>query len=198
MAEYRIDILNTLALAFGARANYYHAEAQLQDAAPSTTYSIQIDNSDAKGEGLGLVGLPIFQRIVITDPQDENGSLDLFDCLVDFSMTQNIVKTPVNGRDGTIKEFVSDGDYEISIKGLLIDQDHPNRIPEEAIRKALQWFRKGKALGVEAKIFDVFGVHNIVVESFHMPQIPTYIQMRPFELKCISDTEYTIDLDNNV
>lgn len=190
--EYRIEVGTLLGMAFGQRLNLY----QLDTDAKQRVVTLQ---ADEQGEGLGLLGLPVFQSVVFSDPQEANGKvLNLNDCLVDISMTRNIVKTPVVGRDGTVKEFISNGDFDISIKGLFINQAHPDVIPQKQITEALRWFQKNRSLQVSGKIFDIFKIFNIVVESFHMPQVPTFIGMRPFELKCVSDTDYIIDLDNNV
>ena len=39
--------------------------------------------------------------------------------VIEISNTRNIVKTEIQGRDGTVKEFINNGDYQISIKGIL-------------------------------------------------------------------------------
>ena len=38
---------------------------------------------------------------------------------MEISNTRNIVKTDIQGRDGSVKEFINNGDYQISIKGIL-------------------------------------------------------------------------------
>ena len=196
--QYKIEIADALALAFGQRLNFYQIQEDMLSGAPASSYTITVPAPD-QGEGLGLLGLPIFQAVTLTDPQEATGAqLYLNDCLVDINLPRQVVKTPRVGADGTVKEFVSNGDYQISIKGLFINGANPDQLPERQLRNAIRWFRKGRALGVTGKIFDIFGIHNIVIEDVRFPQIPTFIGMRPFELSCVSDIEYIIDLNNNV
>jgi hypothetical protein len=35
------------------------------------------------------------------------------------SMKKNIVMTPVQGKNGSFKEYISDGDFEVTISGRL-------------------------------------------------------------------------------
>lgn len=44
-------------------------------------------------------------------------------CLVTINQTKNIIKTSIAGRNGTIKEYMSDGDYLITVSGIIVNED---------------------------------------------------------------------------
>lgn len=46
---------------------------------------------------------------------------------------RNIVRTPINGLDGTVKEYISNGDYEIDIIGEMVSP-YPDTAPHDDIR----------------------------------------------------------------
>ncbi|MTV78265.1 hypothetical protein GM535_13710, partial [Streptococcus pneumoniae] len=51
-------------------------------------------------------------------------------------MQKTIVKTPVNGMAGTVKEYINDGDYSASIRGVLYSNtpgDYPKAQVEALI-----------------------------------------------------------------
>lgn len=186
--EFQINTKQLLAAAYGSGVVQAYAltQQELQAAGSNITVleNASYQDGDEKGEGTGLLGLPIFQKIYFDDAGD---LFDVGDALVDVNLPRNIVKTQVNGLSGTIKEFISNGDYEITIRGFLIGSN-PYKAPEKEIRKFRKYFTdKTKALSVTGKIFDLLGIDKVVVESWSLPQLPTYINIRPFELKCLSD-----------
>ena len=83
-------------------------------------------------------GLPIF-----TNLEFEAGSFQTLDgdiiefqelrldsVLMTVTMSKNIVKTAIQGKSGTVKEYVSDGDFEIDVRGVLVGNGH-NVYPED-------------------------------------------------------------------
>src|SRR3990167_7460356 len=78
-----------------------------------------------------ILGTPVYDNIVFQGgkyktlegdeityaggPNSENFRID--NVLMTLSQSKNIVTTALQGRDGTIKEFMSNGDYVINIAG---------------------------------------------------------------------------------
>jgi len=60
------------------------------------------------------LGTPIFADLRF--PDDE---LILESVLIEVRQTKNIQRTPVQGRNGTVKEYIADGDYDITIRGVI-------------------------------------------------------------------------------
>lgn len=83
----------------------------------------------------------------------ENGeTLVVNDAVVTVTQEKHIVRTTLVGLNGTIKEYICNGDYDISISvgivavdsdGLIVDE-----YPEEGIRKVKEFLDENKAVEV--------------------------------------------------
>ena len=54
---------------------------------------------------------PITQEFISVDEQE------YITCLITITGSKNVIKTPIQGRNGTIKEYIAQNDYSINIKG---------------------------------------------------------------------------------
>jgi hypothetical protein len=150
-----------------------------------------------------LFGTPIFDIVTIQCPAytDENGknipaeTLDLDFVLMEVSKPRNIVKTVVAGRPGSVKEYMSDGDYQISMKGMFT-----NPLAYSAPSAAVQQFDRMTKTPLEMKVnsnfLNFFEIYNIVVEDSKCRQREGARNVIDFELSCISDTPFEIRSQN--
>lgn len=120
--------------------------------------------------------------------------LQLQTILSEVSMTKNIVKTALQGVDGTVKEYISDGDYEITIKGALVAEG--NFYPEDETKLLHQLCLVKDALVVEADFFQFFDIYNLVIESYSFPEEEGIVNMQFFELQCVSDKPIELIIEN--
>ena len=67
---------------------------------------------------------------------------------------------------GTIKERWAQGDFSISISGILMGED--GQYPEEDVRKLRSYCEAGKIL-VKSPQMELFSITQIVVESWNIP-----------------------------
>ena len=67
---------------------------------------------------------------------------------------------------GTIKERWAQGDFSISISGILMGED--GQYPEEDVRKLRSYCETGKIL-VKSPQMELFSITQIVVESWNIP-----------------------------
>ena len=116
--------------------------------------------------------------------------------LVNLQQTKNIIKTPVQGLNGTIKEYISDGDWSVNIKGVIIGQNgvYPldNSIQASDINANVTNLKT--ALGMNQPLVvkswllnGVFGIYTIVVENQTWPQSEGSIATQLFEISAMSD-----------
>lgn len=114
-------------------------------------------------------------------------AVELDTVLFDVAMTRNIVKTVVQGRNGTIKEYISDGDFDVNIKGVICSSD-PRLYPEEEVSKLLQILKATSSVAVGSEFLNqMFGIYNLVIESYSFEMVAGFQNIQRFTMKCISD-----------
>lgn len=137
-------------------------------------------------------------RYALTDitfetPQGEQ--LVINDATVSISKPKIIKKTVLVGLKGSIKEYITDGDYEIKLsvgivavnaKGEIVDE-----YPEDGLRKVREVLDINEALKVSSLFFDIHDIHKLVVTNFAEKQM-TYSNRQVIEITAISDEDYEI------
>jgi hypothetical protein len=129
----------------------------------------------------------------------------LRECVMTVSQEKNIISTALQGRSGTIKEYISDGDYQIEVSAAVQpnadgnDNDSekfsvpPDRYPMEELRELMILFRESESLEVSSGFLDLFGVESVVVKSYEFTQ-ETHQNRQSFRLTLLSDAPYEIKL----
>jgi len=113
-----------------------------------------------------------------------------------FSVIQSkqIVTTAIQGRSGTVKEYFSEGDYQITIRGAMINRN-PSRYPQADVDKILAVCKSTEAVPIEnSYLNDVFGITDIVITSFSFPQSEGNRGAQAFEINAISDSSFELEL----
>lgn len=142
----------------------------------------QIDEANA----IGVLGNPVFSNLILTS-QDGSLSLRIDTVLITVSMVKNIVKTKVSGRNGTFKEYISDGDYRVDIRGVLVS---PNSqvYPRDDIQTLKDLAELPEGVQASSDFLNLFGVKNLVIEQFTFPQNENDgYNTQPFTIKALSD-----------
>ena len=122
----------------------------------------------------------------------ENVVLDAV--LFDIGQTKNIVTTPVQGLNGTIKEFISDGDYAINIKGV-ISSNKNGYFPIDEAKKLFEALKASTELSVKSWYLNqIFGISYIVITDFTVFQQQGFQNLIAFEIQAISDLPVELKL----
>jgi len=106
--------------------------------------------------------------------------------LMTVSMAKNVITTPIQGKSGTFKEYVSDGDFEIQVNGMLINKD--NTYPELTVETLTNIFSIPDSLQVTSEFLGHFGIDEVVIVDFNFPQQEGFRNQQLFSCKMISDT----------
>ncbi|MDP1812334.1 MAG: DUF6046 domain-containing protein [Sediminibacterium sp.] len=139
---------------------------------------------------MSILGTPVFCDMIIS--AETNGvsgagdTLQLLWILVEVTQTKNIVKTSMLGTDGTVKEYISQGDYMVKMRGALVNTFRKD-YPKSQVEKLIRIFQKGQALSVVSEYLVMFGIYNIVVEDFTFGQVEGRQNIQKFEASCSSD-----------
>lgn len=129
------------------------------------------------------LGTPVYSNFEIPAGQykDNEGRVVDFEgirldtVLFDVTIEKNIVRTAINGRDGTVKQFISLGDYAINMQGILNGESNEtnvgfevaqiNSVPEKEIRKLNEIIKCPQEIEVISEFLDFFDISTVVIEG---------------------------------
>lgn len=131
----------------------------------------------------------------ITIRKEDGDTMMINDATVTVSLEKHIVRTALVGLNGTIKEYISNGDYDISLTVGIVAVDASGNIvdeyPEEGIRRVREFLDENRALEVSSPFFDILGIDRMVVSKFSLRQ-DTHSNRQTIEVKALSDVDYEI------
>lgn len=209
------EIINTQQEAQLAASNKY------QNKLP---YTSTIDAYDAKDFSdlpyySSKLGTPVMSDLDI-DPKQSSGlpRIQIPTVLFTINQKKNIISTPVQGRNGTVKEYISDGDFNINVKGVLVgdngkyprqgfgsntnqnfqNQDENVTINSPSlnmdVNKLISLFQINKALEVNSWFLKQFNIYSIVITDYNFPQNEGEYSVQPFEFNAISDVPFELNI----
>lgn len=146
------------------------------------------------GKGDYWLGRSVLTDLVVNVPDE--GILVLQEATVNASLQKQIVKTALVGKKGTIKEYISDGDYQLNIAVGLVSVNSQGEVIDQYPERALSQLRRileiGESLEVSSPFLDALGVNRMVVTGFTVKQM-TFANRQLVEITALSDTEYVIE-----
>lgn len=161
MSQIQLNITDLTRQVFG-NVGYLPVISGASALKPNQLPVIDIDERSATS----LLGHAIFDVLQFSD-QNGNTVIELTDApIISVSLPRNIVKTQIQGQDGTIKEFISNDDYHISVSGILApDSLNDNRLPLDKMEALGQFLKAKVTYGVSSLILVRFGITNVIVDS---------------------------------
>lgn len=139
------------------------------------------------------LGTPVFSNLVFNADSDtpENTAIVIDTVLMAVTQTKNIVKTFVSGRNGSVKEYIAMGDYEIEIMGAIVSEQ-ANVYPKELAIALKNVLELPKEIAVSSNFLQMFSISSIVVERFRIEEKMGSRNEIPFSIYAISDTPFEI------
>ena len=176
----------------------------------------ELENSDLEFVNPELqrskFGTPIFSNLIIGDlTNPANNTYTDFDgniiqwpairidtVLFVVNMQKNIVKTAVQGRNGTVKEYVSDGDFEIDCTGAIVETGSSffgipsastaSNYPEFDVDALKQIALVPESVRITSDFLGIFDIDDVVIESITFSQQEGIRNVQFFQMKMVSDT----------
>ena len=164
------------------------------------------------------LGTPIYDNVVLGSINDKSANnyfnilgeqksykaIKFNEVLMDVSMTKNIISTPIRGRNGTIKQYIGDGDYSILISGTISGKYNEstgawtningNYFPGIELRNMIQICKAGYSIPVNSDFLNIiFGIDRIVITDYRLSQVEGGRYSQPFEINCMSDSEAVLE-----
>lgn len=140
-------------------------------------------------------------------PDDKGASglgLTIPNMIIEVNQTKNIITTPIQGRDGTVKEFISRGDYLISLSGIITGKmdeetgevrDIGNVYPEDDVNKLITICEVPGSLDVTSTFLGMFLKEdsNVVITDYNIPQQIGVRNFQTFTINMLSDTPINLN-----
>jgi hypothetical protein len=116
---------------------------------------------------------------------------------------KTIVETALVNRQGTVKEEIAISDWEINVKGIMVDP-HPNIYPESKVQALLDLYKSGVPVCIDnvrtamAIPVEDNGDKNIadyemvVVRDLKLPEVRGRQNCQAFEMNLVSDLSFDL------
>jgi len=158
-------------------------------------FNLPIETEPEVPAAVSQMGTAVYSNLVIlpgkyTSLDDEEivfEGLSIDTALFVVTQTKKIVKTQVQGRTGSIKELISEGDYSISIKGAIVNM-LLDEYPAVEVRQLIEVCKVPSSIKIVSSFLEFFGIDEIVIETYSLPQQAGYKNVQLFDLKTVSDT----------
>lgn len=145
---------------------------------------------------ISVFGLPVFMPLTLeqckykVDNQTIVVPELIIPCvIVEVYGSKEIVKTAVLGRPGTIKEYIAEGDFSITMKGVLANDSITDLRYPFAKQDRLNQFKKApKQLSITHALLNNLGIYEIVIEDVKFPSMQGVENLCAFEINAISDS----------
>ena len=143
---------------------------------------------------LSALGTPVVADIVFeggTYTDDETGrqitfqSVTLATVLVAISQPKRIIRTEIQGRDGSVKEYIGMDDYQISIQGVITGTN--GTYPHLEVAELHKVLKAPITIPVVSAYLQLFDIFNLVVVDFSFDQEPGGYSKQNFIINAISD-----------
>ncbi len=117
--------------------------------------------------------------------------------LVSLSLVKTIVETATIGkyRKGTVKEYINTEDYNITIRGVCINEEEDESYPYNQVQTLNKMFEINEALEVvDNPFFALFGIGKIVLKEIHFDEMMGQPNLQKYVITAVSDQDFYADL----
>lgn len=121
------------------------------------------------------------------------------ECIMTLNLEKNIVSTPLQGRNGTIKEYVTQGDFNITMAAAVSNYQDGGQgssiteYPQEKIKDLKAYLDIEDSIVVHSQFLDYFGIQSVVIQKYSLTQ-ETHSNRQSISITMLSDTPYEIKL----
>lgn len=167
--------------------------------------SFEIDNTPIQDQQLysSSLGTPVFADLEILGGSYETnvpGVVKTFEAikfeavLITVNQAKVIIKTQIQGRDGTVKEYIGMDDYEISINGVITGTNGVRPVDKIAALKKVT--DAPISLDVVSAYLQALGINQITIDNCYFDQPEGSYAYQTFSINATSDEPQELRLTN--
>lgn len=142
------------------------------------------------------LGTPVYSNLIFSaNPNTpENEDLILNTVIMVIQRRKNIVKTELQGRDGTVKEYINKGDYQVLIRGEIVSE-LPLVFPVDLVTALRNVLDLPSTIEVAGNFLSVFDVDTLVIETYEIGEKAGFRGSVPFRIQAISDDPIELQIN---
>jgi hypothetical protein len=143
---------------------------------------------------MSSLGTPVVADIVFqggTYTDDQTGKQITFDeitlatVLVTVSQPKRVIRTEIQGRNGSVKEYIGMDDYQVTINGIITGTN--GTFPFQEVAALHNVLKAPITLPVVSAYLQLFDIFNLVIIDFSFDQEPGGYSKQSFVINAISD-----------
>jgi len=147
---------------------------------------------DEEADGVSALGTPIFGTFIFEETEYNylgkdytTPEIELPATIITVSYQNNIVETALQGRDGTIKQYISTSDYSISLESLLVSPDLT--YPHDQLNSINKIAQAKSKIKVANEFLNSLNIFDVVVKTFSVSQIRGQKNTLQLSMELVSD-----------
>lgn len=134
----------------------------------------------------GDLGMPLFMPVELED-KTTGEALLLENGIISLQRTKNVVVTQLQGRTNSAKEFISNGDFAITITGILCERGYG--FPKSQVEDFNAFMEINKALKIYNEKAEACGIFEVVITDYDLPDSP-WMNCQPYTITALSDEPF--------
>jgi hypothetical protein len=148
--------------------------------------------NETDGSYTSVLNNIVFSPDAITTDEGLKSGVLIKGCVVDVMATNNIVKTEIAGQNGTVKEYISQGDYSVTIRGFF-STVLPDLYPQQRTNLLNYYCSAPVSLSIVNDFLNsIFKINKIAIESYNIFQQEGVRNVQYFQINAISDNDFVI------
>ena len=162
--------------------NFLITSAAIQAARGVATNFLIPSSATEKPIGQSYLDTPVIDNLefpagAYTDLEDNTidyGAVVIDTVIFEVNLVKKIVDTSIQGRDGTVSEYISRGDYIISCRGLISNRD--NVFPLEQVQALRQVLEVPQQVPIISLFLnDVFSIEHVILLNSRFRRVGQFL-----------------------
>lgn len=145
-----------------------------------------------KNYGIGQLGCPLFQPMTIKAVEGQSDDLFLDSAVTSLSRTKNIVTTVIQGKDSSVKEFINNGDWSISVSGIICRLGW--EYPMDDVIQFNAFMEAKQTISITHEVLNALGIFDAVVTDYTLDSTQ-HINCQAYSFQLISDIPLPLNID---
>lgn len=176
--------------------------------------NFDIDQTDPRDPSLGYqspINTPVYTNIEFLPGQYETDVKGVFksfgsstdgpdrlrfeSVLITVSQDKKIITTEIQGKNGTVKEYIGDGDYQVTVDGIISGKN--GQRPIDQIRSLKKMLDAPIAIQVASTYLQTLDINYLVLQSYQMGEQMGGYSYQTFSLFFLSDVQQELKFMSN-